>query len=62
MVPKTYVGFGNMLFALEKGPMEPLGQRIIELRRTLSAPRVVIRTQVSLHTCRSAASRRARRW
>jgi cytochrome c553 len=31
MVPKTFVGSGNMRFALEKSPMEPLGQRIIEL-------------------------------
>jgi cytochrome c553 len=30
-VPKTSVGFGNMRFALQSGPMEPLGQRIIEI-------------------------------
>jgi cytochrome c553 len=31
MVPKTFVGFGNMRFALETGLMEPIGQRIVEI-------------------------------
>ena len=62
-VPKTRIA-GGMFLKLEGSETEPIGDRIIEVPDDAEAHRgrCAIRAPDSPPTCRSAASRKARRW
>jgi cytochrome c553 len=60
-VPKNVVGSGAMRFAALEGGTEPIGNRIIVLPQD-PASRAATPIRALSTTCRSAASRKARRW